>query len=213
MSGTGFKAIHKITVKDIGRNHWLAGTLLISLAVCAAMEFLGGAAADEKRWMAYAVFIYITVFATPLLYFIRYGDRNRRIISALIYTKICGTALYQFLFGAYQTAVLGLGYAIVFILVALINGVGVLDIYLLLSVLCVLCIANGACMFCMVLFKRYYVALAVYMAACVFFLMSNSVAAGFLFPIHFEGYRMAYFGGKLAELIIISAANIVRLHH
>jgi len=204
---TDFKTVHKLTIKDINRNYWLWGTVMVSLAVCLVMVFLGADITDKKRWMTYAVFLYITSFAMPLIYYIRFSDKNKRIINVMIHTKMRNIFLYQNLIGVYQVLIFTLVYGIVFLALAFTKTVGSLDVYLLVSVLCTLCILNGVCILCMNVIHRYYLALIVYMVMCVFLFTTNSLVVGLFFPMSFENNCLVYFVGKIIEVIVIGVAN------
>lgn len=209
--GTDFRTIHKVSMKDISRNYFLRGTVVIAFIVCLSMLFWGGSVTEKKRWMAYAVLLLISNFAMPLIYYIRYSDKNKRIIKTVIYVKMSNTVLYQYLIGLYHVIFFSAAYGVAVLLLSILESVHMFDIYLLLSVICVQCIVNGICILCLSIFDRYYIGLIVYMSLCVFFLTSNSVALGFLFPLNYESNSMMYFAGKMIEIFLVGLGNVIMI--
>jgi len=104
---TGFKSINKVTVTDIKKNHILAGTVVVSILAYLLMIIIGNGGAERSRWTAYAVFIYIIVLATPLIYYIRYSDKNKRIIEIGLCQVIVGT-FFIFLYDHIFILILGI---------------------------------------------------------------------------------------------------------
>ncbi|MCM1193490.1 MAG: hypothetical protein NC389_13810 [Acetatifactor muris] len=211
--GTDLKRIHKVSVKDISKNFFLIGTVILSFTVCLSgmlvNVFRDESLTEEKRWMIYAGFMLISAFAMPLIYFIRYGDRNKQIINTLIYTKMRNTALYQHLIGLYHVIIFTAVYGIFVLLLSIWDSVHFFDIWLLLSVMCVQCIVNGICILCLSNFRRFYVGMIVYMCLCFFLFASNNVLLGFLFPLNYENYGILYFVGKVVELFLIGLVHSI----
>lgn len=192
------KLLHKATITDIKRNYIL-------------MVILEKTSAEKDHWIAYAVFLYITTLSAPLLYYIRYSDKNRRIISTVVNTKLPKVQLYQYLLGFYHVVIFSVEYGILTLAAEIkYPGKGP-GICLFVSVVFLLCITNGLCILLLLLFKRYYIGFIVYIAVCVFFLSSGNSFIGFFYPLNDEVYGMQYFAGKLIEVLSIGAGSILLL--
>lgn len=199
-----FKNIHKVTIMDIKRNIILKGTLFLSFAVYFCMMILGDGTTEKKRWIAYAVFLYITTLSAPLIYYIRYSDKNKRIITCVVKTKLSNVKLYDYLLGFYHVVIFTVGYGVLTLLTELkYPGNGGLNIRLGFSVIFVLCITNRLCLLCFKIFKTYYIGVIVYAAVSIFCFTSSSVLVGFFFPMDYEILGLRYFVGKLMELFFI----------
>lgn len=170
-------------------------------------DFVGDGYIGEKRWMVYAVFLYMAGFSLPLLYYLRYSDRNKKIIQVMIHTRTCHISLYHRLFGIYQALLLTLAYTVVFIVLMLTHTVDRPDLYRLVSMPCCLLILNEFCMLCMKVIRRYAFAVLVYLLGVMFLFTTNQIGIGLFFPIHMENHCFSYFFGKIVELLILFAAH------
>lgn len=206
-TGSQLKAIHRLSVKDMRRNQWLWLSIVLSVGVCLAMILWGTDISEKKRWMVYAVFLYMAGFSLPLLYYLRYSDRNKKIIQVMIHTRTCHISLYHRLFGIYQALLLTLAYTVVFIVLMLTHTVDRPDLYRLVSMPCCLLILNEFCMLCMKVIRRYAFAVLVYLLGVMFLFTTNQIGIGLFFPIHMENHCFSYFFGKIVELLILFAAH------
>ena len=204
MRGKSFHSIHKITVMDMKRNAILKVICFLAFAVCFCMLILGNGTTEKSRWLAYAVFLYITALSIPLIYYARYGGKNKRIIACVIKTKLTDIKLYDALFGFYCMTILVVDYGIL----ALATGFkypadGKTGVCLFLSVMAVLWILNRLCLLSFKIFKSYFAGTIVYVAVSMLCFVSNNVMTGFFYPDNGGVLGIQYFAGKLLELFIV----------
>lgn len=206
---TDLKAIHKVSIKDIKRNYILISTILFSLIICLFLFFLSENITEKRRWIVYAIFLFISNLFIPLAYSVRYSDKNKQIISTIIYTKTHHILLYEYFIGLYYIVTFSITYGIVLLFLFLWKTASILDVYLFFSSICVWCITNGICILCFHIFHKYYIGLIIYVLLCIFFLSLNNIMIGFLFPFQYENNSILYFIGKLIEFLIVVVGNFI----
>jgi len=128
----------------------------------------------------------------------------------VVYTKMTNVLLYQYLMAFYHIVIFSVNYGVLVLLTVVKYGGSLMDIYLFMSVFCILVIVNGLCIMCLSIFKRYYIGLIIYIAISFFCLILNSTGASFLFPLNYEIFSVQYFVGKLVEIVVIVGANAIR---
>lgn len=198
-----------VIIMDIKRNV----ILFVVLAISCIMYFvkLITALSEDDIWSAYVIYIHIVTLSIPLIYHIRYSDKNQKIIDTVINTKLKKRLPYQI---GYMTGV-SLIFIVLYWILAAISMVRFHDIKLIIgsciSIVMVLYISSGLCFFLYNITYRYFISISIYFIIVIIFLSTNIPSIVLLFPLNYQLAGIEYFIGKLLEccgvVILIALSN------
>lgn len=201
------KKMYQATLMDLKRNIFFKAALIVSVIIYLAMIGIGGGT-DKNVWMAYAVYSMIIALAMPLIYHIRFSDKNQRIIQMVVRTKLASDRLYRASFDLFVLAAFGMIYVCICLAVGFICSDQRMLTWMVFSVWLELVICILLCNICFIVLRKYVLGLIAYLIIVLGLMLSQNVFIGVLFPMAYTIYGMKYVFGKLAEAVLLAVLKI-----